>query len=200
MSSGKFKCVGPGEVLAFLRADLRRATKSLLIIGPWLDDYFAEQVVTFASHDLVARVLVRPSVEVDALAWERTLAALSIFAGYWLQCEVRQLAHLHAKCLCIDNRIVYVGSANWYRYSMESAIEIVLRGSVERLEEGTAQLESLWDQAELLEVPAGQNKGAEAATPAGGIAHEMLDPLAARALQENPKAFVIGKKPWRKNR
>lgn len=118
MSSGKFKCVGPGEVLAFLRADLRRATKSLLIIGPWLDDYFAEQVVAPASHDLVARVLVRPEAEVDALAWERTLAALSIFTGYWSKCEARHLARLHAKCLCIDDGIIYVGSANWYRYSI----------------------------------------------------------------------------------
>jgi hypothetical protein len=68
MSSEKFKCVGPGEVLAFLRADLRRATKSLLIIGPWLDDYFAEQVIKPASRDLGVRVLVRPETEADALA------------------------------------------------------------------------------------------------------------------------------------
>jgi hypothetical protein len=30
-----FKCVGPGEALAYLRRDLRLARVSVLIIGPW---------------------------------------------------------------------------------------------------------------------------------------------------------------------
>lgn len=198
MSSASFKCVGPGEVLAYLRADLRQAKRSMLIVGPWLDDYFAEQVVKPASRDLEARVLVRPEAEVDALAWERTLAALSIFAGYWSKCEARHLARLHAKCLCIDDRIVYVGSANWYRYSMENAVEIVLRGSVETIEGGGAQLESLWDQGETLEVLPRPMEDVTGHPPAPGIVHEILDPLAAEALKANPKAFVLGKKGRRK--
>ena len=192
MSSESFKCVGPGEVLANLRGDLRRARRSLLIIGPWLDDYFAEQVVKPAPSGLKARVLVRPAAEVDSLAWERTLAALSVFREHWPTFETRHLAHLHAKCLCIDEEIIYVGSANWYRYSVEKAIEIVLRGPVVAIEGGTSQLESLWDRGEPLEVPHEPKNKAE--EPAEGITHEVLDPLAAEALKANPRAFVLGKK------
>jgi hypothetical protein len=198
MSSESFKCVGPGEVLAYLRADLRRATKSLFIIGPWLDDYFAEQVVKPASRDLDARVLVRSETEVDALAAERTRAALAIFAAHWATFESRHLTRLHAKCVCIDGRTVYVGSANWYRYSMENAVEIVVRGPVEAIEGGASQLESLWDRGEVLAVAPRLEKADEAEPPAVGINHEVLDPLAAEALKANPKAFVLGKKGRRR--
>jgi hypothetical protein len=197
MSFERFKCVGQGEVLAYLRADLRKAEKSLFIIGPWLDDYFAEQVVKFASRELKARVLVRPEAEVDALAWERTLAALSVFAGHWSRFEGRHLERLHAKCICIDEQIVYVGSANWYRYSVETSVEIVLRGAVDGVEGGISQLESLWDRGEVLEVLPRPKKEADDEKLAAGIAHEVLDPLAAEALKANPKAFVLGKKRQR---
>jgi len=198
MSSESFKCVGPGEVLAYLRSDLSRAKRSLLIIGPWLDDYFAEQVVKPAPCGLDARVLVRPAAEVDALAWERTLAALSVFGGYWPILESRHLAHLHAKCLCIDDQIAYVGSANWYRYSVEKGVEIVLRGPVGAIEGGMSQLESLWDRGETLAVTCPPKKVAKHEKPAEGITHEVLDPLAAEALKANPKAFVLRKKGQRR--
>lgn len=143
-------------------------------------------------------MLVRPKAEVDALAWDRTLAALSIFAGHWSTFEGRHLERLHAKCICIDDRIVYVGSANWYRYSVETSVEIVLRGAVDRVEGGMSQLESLWDRGEILEVLPRPAKEVDDEKPAAGIAHEILDPLAAEALKANPKAFVLGKKSRRK--
>jgi hypothetical protein len=34
-------------------------------------------------------------------------------------------------------------------------------------------------------------------SPATGITHEVLDPLAAQVLKENPKAFILGKKKQR---
>ncbi len=194
MSSESFKCVGPGEVLAYLRGDLRRAEQSLLIIGPWLDDYFAEQVVKSARRDLKVRVLVRPEAEVDALAWERTLASLSVFAGHWASFEGRHLERLHAKCICIDDQTVYVGSANWYRYSLENSLEVVLRGPSGLIEGGLSQLESLWDRGEPLKVSPRPKKEPVVETSAVGIDHEVLDPLAAEALRANPKAFVLGKK------
>jgi len=139
-------------------------------------------------------VLVRPEAEVDSLAWERTRAALSVFRGHWADFEGRHLALLHAKCLCIDSQIAYVGSANWYRYSMERSIEIILRGPVGGIEGGMSQLESLWDRGETLAVTCSSKKVAKAEKPAEGITHEVLDPLAAEALKANPKAFVLGKK------
>jgi len=40
---------------------------------------------------------------------------------------VKLLATLHAKVVIVDERILYCGSANWYRYSLEESREIVLR-------------------------------------------------------------------------
>jgi len=194
MLSESFKCVGRGEVLAYLRADLRKAEQSLLIVGPWLDDYFAEQVVKSAGRDLKTRVLVRPEAEVDALAWERTLAAISVFAGHWASFEARHLGRLHAKCICIDDATVYVGSANWYRYSLEISEEVVVRGRVDLVEGGLSQFERLWDRGEVVEVSPRPDKVSVVEQSAVGIDHEVLDPLAAAALKANPKAFILGKK------
>jgi hypothetical protein len=153
MSFENFKYVEPGEILAYVRADLRNAMESVLIIGPWLDDFFAEQVVAAAPKQLATRVLVRSKSEVDVLAWERTLAAISVFAAHWRSFESRYLERLHAKCVCIDGRTVYVGSANWYRYGLEKSLEVVIRGPAESIDGGIWKLESLWDQGNGLDSP-----------------------------------------------
>ena len=193
MSSRKSRLVGPGEILAYLRADFQRSPKSLLIVGPWLDDWFADQVSRMIpSPEVQARALVRPENEVDALAWERTLAALSVFASSWASFETRSLSRLHAKCICIDNEIVYLGSTNWYRYSVETSVEITLRIETSSLEGGIAEIESLWDQGEQERVTATRSAGQQRVSE--GITEEVLDPLAAQALRDNPKAFVLGKR------
>jgi hypothetical protein len=192
MSSENFNCVGPGEALAYIRSDLRRARSSVLIIGPWLDDYFAEQLVRVSGKTLSARVLVRSQPQVDPMAWDRTMAALGIFAGYWAACECRSLDYLHAKCLQIDDQIVYVGSANWYRYSLETSLEILLRGDLNSIKGHCAELESLWDQGE----PVATLKKARVvkSRQAAGITHEVPDRLAAQVLKDVPGSFVLGRK------
>jgi hypothetical protein len=178
--------------LAHLRADLRQASKSVLILGPWLDDYFAEQVVRSASKCLTVRVIVRPEEQMEDIAWERTMAALSVFDRHWNDFQARTLARLHAKCLSIDDRLLYVGSANWYRFSLEQGIEIVLRGPANLVDGGVAQLESIWDKAQPLEALIGEPE--TAIDEPEGITREVDDPLAAEVLRQNPKAFVLGKK------
>jgi len=192
MSSANFKCVGPGEALAYIRTDLRGAQSSVLIIGPWLDDYFAEQLVSVSHKILSARVLVRSQSQVDPLAWDRTMVALEIFAEHWAVCECRSLDRLHAKCLQIDEQTVYVGSANWYRYSLEESREILLRGPVNSIEGRCTELESLWDQGKLVTVQ--ENVRGGSTQQATGIRHEVPDALAAQVLKDVPKSFVLRKK------
>jgi hypothetical protein len=53
-------------------------------------------------------------------------------------------------------------------------------------------VEALWDQAQPFEIP--NLAPASQVVPATGITHEVLDPLAAQVLRDNPKAFILGKK------
>lgn len=192
MSLESFASVGPGKILARLRNDLRTATKSVFLIGPWIDDYVAEQIVLVANRDLAVRVLVRSKQQVEGEVWQRIANALSTFSAHWPSFEARTLDRLHARCLLIDDRIAYVGSANWYRYSLEQSLEIVVRGPVAAVPGLQDDCQLLWDDA----IPLANTTGRRTATdgPAVGITHEILDPLAAQVLKDNPKAFVMGKK------
>jgi phosphatidylserine/phosphatidylglycerophosphate/cardiolipin synthase-like enzyme len=179
-------------VLAYVRGDVRTAKESFFLIGPWLDDYVAEQLLLVAARNLTARVLVRSQRQVEAEVWERIVAALSAFAAHWLRFEARTLDRLHAKCLLLDERIAYVGSANWYRYSVEESLEVVIRGPVAALAGLQEDCEALWERAQPFEIPT--PAPASPGVPATGITHEVLDHLAAQVLRDNPKAFVLGKK------
>jgi hypothetical protein len=195
MSSGNFTCVGPSKTLAYLRGDLRKATRSVFLIGPWLDTYVAEQIVLHSSRQLQGRALVRAEHQVEPEVWQEIVSGLGKLAGHWRHLEVRTLERLHAKCLLIDGRLAYIGSANWYRYSLETSLEIVLRGPVEEIAGLPNECEALWVQATPYQLPAQRP-----ATAAAGITHELLDPLAAEVLRQNPKAFILGKKQRRPKR
>jgi phosphatidylserine/phosphatidylglycerophosphate/cardiolipin synthase-like enzyme len=181
--------------LAYLRGDLRGSSKSFFLIGPWIDAYVAGQIVLLAPRHLQARVLVRAEQQVDAEVWQEIVSGLSTFAAHWNQFEVRTLERLHAKCLLIDERLAYVGSANWYRYSLETSLEIVLRGPLDSVPGLQQECEALWEQAVSFQIPS--QPAPPAASAAEGITHEVLDPLAAQVLRDNPKAFILGKKKRR---
>jgi phosphatidylserine/phosphatidylglycerophosphate/cardiolipin synthase-like enzyme len=99
---------------------------------------------------------------------------------------------LHAKCLKIDKHIVYVGSANWYRYSLEKSREILLRGDVNLIDGRCAELENLWDQGQ--EANISRKTPAATAPETAGITHEVADPLAVEVLKKVPKSFILRKK------
>ena len=192
MSLNGFTLIGPGKILAYLREDLSKASESLVIVGPWLDDYFAEQIVLVAPRDLNARAIVRDEHQMEPEVWYRTSAALSIFAGHWNDFKAKTQERLHAKFLCIDDKIVYIGSANWYRYSLEKSLEVVLRGPKKEIIGFDEELERLWRNAidlKILHKDSESNKSI-----AKGIDYEIIDPIALKVLKENPKAFVLRKK------
>jgi phosphatidylserine/phosphatidylglycerophosphate/cardiolipin synthase-like enzyme len=192
MSLNGFTLIGPGKVLAYLRDDLSRASESLVIVGPWLDDYFADQVILAASSELDSRAIVREKEQMDPEAWQRTSAALSIFAAHWNGFKARVQGRLHAKFLCIDDKILYLGSANWYRYSLEKSFEFVLRGPKNEIIGFDEEFERLWRNSVDLRV---QQKSHDSnKSIAKGIDYEIIDPIAQKVLKENPKAFVLRRK------
>lgn len=192
MSSNGFMLIGPGKVLAYLREDLSRASKSLVIVGPWLDDYFAEQVVLVAPTGLDARAIVRVEQQMDSEAWQRTLAALSIFSNHWRTFNARAQERLHAKFICIDDKIAYIGSANWYRYSLEKSLEVVLRGPKNEILGFDEESDSLWRNS--IDLRSHLKSNLPNNSIGRGIDHEILDPISLKILKENPKAFILRRK------
>ena len=210
MSSISSKCIGSGRVLAYLRNDLAKATRSILIIGPWLDDYFAQEIIRVAPENIETRVLIRDEKNVEPRAWIGTQQAMFTFRNHWKVFQARQLGLVHAKVICIDGQITYLGSANWYRFSLEKAKEIVLRLPINEMENLEEELENLWECGTDLNLSI---KTSETNIPRAGLTsakpaimgpemsqeiHDPLDALALKTLRENPTAWVKGKKPQKK--
>ncbi|BDG02814.1 phospholipase D-like domain-containing protein [Anaeromyxobacter oryzae] len=197
MPSNAWKALGGPSVLGHLRADLARA-RAVLIVGPWLDEHVAAAILAASGNSIRFRVLTRPYDAMDPGFVPHARAAHSAFLETG-RAEIRTLQTLHAKALVLDDEVSYCGSANWYRYSLETSKEIVLRGLVSEvpalldLAEGYWQagepLQAVWDDAARGSVPPG-----ETGKPAsGGYRAEVLDPLAAKVLREVKGAFVLGR-------
>lgn len=191
MSYNSFTCIGSGKTLAYLRSDLKAASDTLVIVGPWIDDYFAHEIVLVTPSEIKMRILVRPEKQMEQEAWNRTSAALSIFDSHFEDFKAKGLYNLHAKFLIIDDAITYVGSANWYRYSLEKSIEVVLRGSTEIVHGLDIEFERLWNNAETILL---NKEKPIAKIRSFGIDREILDPIAAQVLRDNPKAFFLRNK------
>ena len=200
MSWNSFACVGPGKWLAYLRADLRSATKSLFVISPWLDEDVAKELVLLAPPNLTVRVLVRSEDEIDPKDWQDSCAAFVVMMRVWQDFEARTLQRLNARCLFIDDCVAYVGSAILSRRELERNLDIVARGPVAEVIALREECETLWAKATPLPVTqfaAPKRAHATNSDHKKDTTDGFLDPLAAKVLQENPKAFVLGKKKQR---
>ncbi len=195
MASRAWRALGRGSVLGTLRADVKRATREVLLVGPWIDDHVAAAVVEACAPAVALRVLTRPIESSSPGFASHAAAAAARFAGR-ANTEVRTLERLHAKVAVIDGRIGYVGSANWYRFSLEESFEVVVRAELDDLGGLADELASLWDQAERLEARAGRQPASPRATGIG-YREEVVDPVAAAVLAQVPGAFVIGRRRGR---
>jgi phosphatidylserine/phosphatidylglycerophosphate/cardiolipin synthase-like enzyme len=175
--------------------DLVRA-RSVLIVGPWLDEHVAQEIVAAAPREARFRALTRPYDAMDpGFVAQATAAHEALLASG--RAEVRTLSTLHAKLVLVDEDVAFCGSANWYRYSLETSKEVVLRGPASEASGLLDLAEGLWQ--------AGLPLAAIAPRPASGIAEptheptrstegyrsEVLDPLAAQVLREVKGAFVL---------
>jgi phosphatidylserine/phosphatidylglycerophosphate/cardiolipin synthase-like enzyme len=112
--------------------------------------------------------------------------------------DVRVLRTLHAKLIIIDEDIAYCGSANWYRYSLETSQEVLLRGPVAEASGLLDLAEQLWQTAIPLAAgpPPVQRPPKRAQNPVGGgYTVEAMDPIAAEVIKTVPGSFVLKRKP-----
>jgi len=186
-SSRNFKAIGVGKVLAYLRADIQKARKSLFIVGPWIDGFFVREIIAVLHKNISVKFLVRLGEYVDENTRTTTLTSLKEVRSHVSNFEARSLPTLHAKAIIIDNDVGYIGSTNWYRYSLEQALEVTLRIHLSDVSDLKGILDEYWEEAD----PIPQEEFE--ITQRGHlpeINHEILDPLARKVLKENPKAFI----------
>lgn len=191
MPSIGWRTLGSGSILGHVRADCKGARASVQLVGPWIDDYFAEALLAALPGAPALQVITRPIPE-----GESCFTAACDLLRARPQTEVRVHERVHAKVLLIDEAIVYCGSANWYRYSLEEGREIVLRGPLAQAPGVAEAVALLWDEARPLTAPPRRKRAPGA--KAEGQRTEILDPIAAQVLRDVPGAFVIGKKAGRR--
>jgi hypothetical protein len=182
-----WRALGTANVLGFLRADLKGTSSGIWVIGPWIDAFFAQMLVDSVAAKPELRVVTRPLGGADSNFREHAIAARSCFEDR-PNTRVRLLSNLHAKLVIIDERIVYCGSANWYRYSLQESREIVLRGLVEGTSGLLDEVQVLWDEAKP-DPPVEGSRRTE--TTAHGYMEEVVDPVAEAKLKEVPGSFIL---------
>jgi hypothetical protein len=189
--------LGGDLLLARLRADLQRAKSSLVIVGPWLDSFFADLAAQAAARTEV-RVVTRPRDTAGDDGWEANRACLDRLAERFPKLETRLLPKLHAKSILIDGALAYLGSANWYRHSLEQARELVVRAEVDALPGCVDEIESIWNSGSPVGVSAAGDRTKPDAAPRPHVDvtvdREALDPLAKHVLSTVSKSFVVGRK------
>lgn len=199
MPSTASRVLGRGSVLASLRTDLRGARSRVDVFGPWIDGWTAEQIVAALQPGIALRVLLRPRDGCEASFATHRHDACAVFAQR--AAEVRELAALHAKVIAIDGALAYVGSANWYRYSLEESLELVVRAPFTELAGLAEHLEVLWSQGDPTSLPCrGAAATHEARRSTEGRREELVDPVAAAVLRSVGGTFVIGRRPARGSR
>lgn len=191
--SQSFKALGQGKILPYLIGDIKKAQEEIIIFGPWLDAYFINEVISNINDDVSLQLLIR--LDGEANIKENTLNCVRLFKEKIPKFEAKMLNTLHAKIIIIDRKIAYIGSANWYKYSLETAFEIVMRGSYDNIRELGYLINDYWNKGEYIDTENGNMITlATTNTKLKEYNSEILDPLIKKVLSENPKAFIIGKK------
>ncbi|MBF0527829.1 MAG: hypothetical protein HQK55_00890 [Deltaproteobacteria bacterium] len=191
MPLSTWQALGTGDVLGFLRADLKQARYRVWIIGPWIDAFFAEFVVGTLPSGVELRVVTRPEGGANSGFAEHALAARAHFESRPITL-VKLLPRLHAKVVVVDEETAYCGSANWYRYSLEESREIVFRGPTESVSGLLDEIQVIWDQATNEPM---QEKSINTTAISQGYEEEVIDPVVAAKLTEVPGAFLIKRRP-----
>ncbi|MFA0847817.1 MAG: phospholipase D-like domain-containing protein, partial [Methanobacterium formicicum] len=126
-SSNNFKVIGKGKVLRYLRGHISNAKKSILIVGPWIDGYFVQEIIDSLPNK---KIEVKFIVRIDGLEEidDKTLSALNLAKKNIEKYEAKTLPMLHSKVILIDNETFYLGSTNWYWYSLNESLELTIIG------------------------------------------------------------------------
>ncbi|WP_287681883.1 phospholipase D-like domain-containing protein [Methanobacterium sp.] len=133
-------------MLSQLQQDISHTWKSIMIVGPWLDAYFVEKVIdSLNPPDIEVRFLVR--IDGEGVVDSKTLSALNLARENIKNFQARSLLKLHSKAILLDSDVFYLGSANWYWYSLHESLELTVTGKTCILPRLIEELVVYWDQA-----------------------------------------------------
>ncbi len=137
--------LGKGQILSHIKKSTAKTEENIFIVGPWLDAYFTREIIHSLPHpEIDVRFLVRDD---DGVIDGKTLSALNLARMNINLFQARSLEKLHSKVIIIDDTTFYLGSANWYWYSLKENWETTITGTTELIRELTPQLEKYWDTA-----------------------------------------------------
>lgn len=143
------KLLTSGQIIPHLQWSISQATRSINIVGPWLDAYFARKIIDSLQHpEMAVSFLLR--IEEDGTIDTKTLSALNLAQENIRNFQARTLPYLHSKFIIIDNESFYLGSANWYWYSLHESLETTITGCTSQLPELISRLDDYWEKAKPL--------------------------------------------------
>jgi phosphatidylserine/phosphatidylglycerophosphate/cardiolipin synthase-like enzyme len=190
MQSVAWRTLGTDSILGYVRADLKRASRIVWVLGPWIDGFFAQILTSCLPPGAELRVVTRPPGGANSSFAEHASAARACLMER-PNTILKLHANLHAKLIIIDEQIVYCGSANWYRYSLEESREIVCRGPAAQALGLLDEVQVLWDQAGNAPLLTKDTSKTKASVE--GYTEEVIDPVVAAKLKEVPGSFIISR-------
>ncbi|MCE5214589.1 MAG: phospholipase D-like domain-containing protein [Methanobacterium sp.] len=145
MTTLSLKLLDKGQILANIKKRILKTDKNIYIIGPWLDAYFTREIIHSLPHpEIEVNFLVRKD---EGVIDGKTLSALNLARMNITHFQARSLEKLHSKVIVIDNETFYLGSANWYWYSLNKTFETTITGNIPLLSKLIPQIEEYWDIA-----------------------------------------------------
>ncbi|BDZ71395.1 phospholipase D-like domain-containing protein [Methanobacterium petrolearium] len=142
----KLTLLGKDQIIPQLQNSILQATNSIMIVGPWLDAYFTRIVIdSLPQPDLAVLFLVR--IDDDGLVDGKTMSALNLAQENLENFQARTLPQLHSKVIIIDDITFYLGSANWYWYSLHKSLETTVTGKTSILPELVPEIYGYWEKA-----------------------------------------------------
>ena len=142
----KLKLLGRGQVLSHLEGSISRAQDSILIVGPWLDSYFTGKIInSLPAPEIEVSFIVR--IDGDDPIDGKTLSALNLAREKIKNFQARTIPNLHSKVILIDQEIFYMGSTNWYWYSLHESLEATVTGETSSIPEIITEMNNYWEKA-----------------------------------------------------
>lgn len=144
--TGNLKLLTKGQILPHLQMSISQTTGSIIIVGPWLDAYFTGKVIdSLPNPDIEVSFLVR--IDDDGVIDAKTLSALNLARKNINNFQARTLHQLHSKVIIIDNETFYMGSANWYWYSLQESLETTVTGKTSLIPKLIPEINRYWEKA-----------------------------------------------------
>lgn len=143
--SNTLKLLTKGQLIPQLKESISNAERSIFIVGPWLDAYFTRIIVdSITDKDIEVKFVVRVD---DGVIDGKTLSALNLARENLKNFQAKALENLHSKVILIDDEIFFLGSANWYWYSLNEGVEVVVMGPIDQLTELALELDKYWNES-----------------------------------------------------